>query len=463
MSEAEISDGKPAKPAILPEIRDLVATVVAEVQRRKGQLPMTQSSYIRYSVADDFAYGELGVVANRGLRGERIVKPSWDLAGSIITRDTQSSLQFEAAKNALVGKSGDPGAIDTILSNFVMRLAAKLAADEIQDAEQATADIDSLLYSIAPGPKEHRAKVELLGLILRCPQIELPGLTIRQTRREDLEKDVLDFPRNREVVGSPYPSAIAELSVVCAESTLHNEVIPKLIAMLRLLVVASIKYSGYRVFSRLWGSDGATPWYPGDHTVPPVRSYVAEKDALRMNAFWRQMGQSVPKHLYQPNPSLVDYISIAYERYCAGLLRTDIFEERVANAVMGLEALFLKEKQEVMYRCSLRAARAMSYLGEDAKQVFGLLHDDAYAARNAFAHGDRLSPKKKKKIEAKYGGDSEIVYRSVMNYLRKGLIAAIVGTAKKSAVISSLDESLLDPTSDAPVAAFFASAASIVG
>jgi hypothetical protein len=164
--------------------------------------------------------------------------------------------------------------------------------------------------------------------------------------------------------------------------------------------------------------------------------------------------------LYEPNPSTVDYISIAYERYCAGLLRANIFEERVANAVMGLEAVFLEEKLEVAYRCRLRTARALSYLGEDPKQVFSLL-GDAYDARNAFAHGDRLSEKKRKKIETKRG-DCEIVYRTAMNYLRKALVSSIVGNLGKSALIDLLDQSLVDPTNDGATASFFAPAVSIV-
>jgi hypothetical protein len=173
----------------------------------RAELPVSQTPYIRYTVADDFAYGDLGVVVNRGLTGSRFVKPSWDFAGSLVARDIRGLAQFEAAKHALALMGTEPASTDTLLSNFVGRVAAKVAGREIEDAEQATAEIDNFLDSIRSGPKEQRVKVELLGLILRCPGFRLPDLLIRQTRREDLEKDVLDFPQIREAVGAPYPRA----------------------------------------------------------------------------------------------------------------------------------------------------------------------------------------------------------------------------------------------------------------
>jgi hypothetical protein len=438
------------------EICDLVAKIIAEVERRKGELPMSQILYYRWKVSDDFAYGDNGVVANRGVTGQPFLKQSWEYAGALVANGIVALPEFDAAKKVLANSGAELALIDTFLSNFVMRIAARVAAGEIRDAEQATAEIDNLISSISPGPKEHRAKVELLGLILRCPQIDLPSLIIRQTRREDLEKDVLASGRTREPIGAPYPSAIAELEVVCAESALHNEVLPKLVAMLRLFKVAAVKHCGYRAS---WGT-GTTSWHPGDHTLPTILSYIGDADVPRLKAFWRQLEKSLPKHLYEPSPSTIDYLSVAYERYCAGLLRGDIFEERVANAVMGLEALLMEEKQELTYRCRLRAARALSYLGEDAKHVFDVL-GRAYNARNAFAHGDRLSEKDKKKMGIRYG-DYEVVYRSVMNYLRKALVSSIVGTQKKRALIRALDESLVDPANDGAAAAFFAPAGGIV-
>jgi Apea-like HEPN len=231
--------------------------------------------------------------------------------------------------------------------------------------------------------------------------------------------------------------------------------------MLRLFAVASVNYSVYTYSLGDLTPGKAVASRPGDHSVPLVTARVLTKDEPRVRKFWSMLYPILPSHLYKPtNSGTVDYVRVAYERYCAALLRRDIFEERVANAVMGLEALFLEEKQEVSYRCRLRVARAMSYLGENPRDVFGRLAD-AYRCRNAFAHGDRLSTKNAQKLASRYQ-DQEILYRSAMNYLRKALVASIVGVDKKATLIAMVDESLVDIGNDKELAAVFAPAASVV-
>jgi hypothetical protein len=194
--------------------------------------------------------------------------------------------------------------------------------------------------------------------------------------------------------------------------------------------------------------------------MPMISAPIRPEDEPRLKRFWEEVGRALPKHLYQIQPQKVDHLLVAYERYCAGLLRRDIFEERVANAVMGLEALFLEERQELTYRCRLRVARAMSYLCEDPKDVFHLLAD-AYEARNHFAHGDRLPKKKRIAMESKYK-DPERIYRGVMSYLRKALVATILGGVQKHKLIQLIDDSLVDPGCGEGIAAFFAPAEDVV-
>lgn len=443
------------------ELDDLVAKVKSATQEhtRRGELKPGVAPYIRYKVSADFAYGEDGVVANGGMTGIPYQKLDWTYAGSIVTREVLQSPEFTAAAKALADIAASPELIQTFLSNFVLRLATKFAGDEITD-DHVTDETNRFMDSISPGPKQCGAKVELLGLILREKQVELPGVLIRQTRREDLEKEMLNFPQTLEPVGVPYPGAIAEIKLIGSMQELHDTAVPKLVTMLRLFVVAAVKHRGYRAFFGLAaGSDGSSR-HPGDNSMPMISAAIRSEDEPRLKKFWEEVGRALPKHLYQTPPEKVDHLLVAYERYCAGFLRGDIFEERVANAVMGLEALFLEERQELTYRCRLRVARAMSYLGENPKDVFSLLAD-AYEARNSFAHGDRLPKKKQIAMKSKYN-DPERVYRGVMGYLRKALVATILGGIQKHKLIRLIDNSLVDPSCDRGIAAFFAPAKDIV-
>lgn len=443
-------------PAELSNLVDRVEAAVQEAAAKRALTP-TVAPYIRYKVADDFAYGDTGVVANRGLIGTPFMKLDWTVAGSPIVRPFRESADFSDAQKALESVAANPESVDALLYNFLVRLAAKTADGQITKNEQLAAEAAFFVKSILPGPQECTANVELLGLIMRTPKIDLPGLVLRQPRREDFEKEMPNYPQTREPVGFPYPDLIAEVRLLGTDQEMHNEAIPKLITLLRLFVVAAVKHRGYRVF---YAPMGDSLWHRGDTTMSPVRVPIEPKIVPRLQKFWDLVGRALPKNLYEQPVKTVDHVLIAYERYCAGLLRQDIFEERVANAVMGLEALYLEEKLEVAYRCKLRVARAMSYLNENPKEVFDVL-GDAYDARNAFAHGDRLSTKKQKKLDDKYK-DPEKLYRTVMNYLRKALVSTILGASPKKALIRKIDESLVDPGSDKDIADFFAPAQSVL-
>jgi hypothetical protein len=451
-----------AEAKIPTELSNLVGRIKTVVQERaaKGELVPSQIPYIRYKVAEDFAYGDFGIVANRGMTGTPFKKRDWTFASSLIVGPVRASSDFAAATKALEPIAANASVVDTLLSNFLLRLVTKVAEGQIATDADLAAETVRFLKSISPGPQEYTAKIELLGLIMRTPQIDMPGLVLRQPRREDLEKEMLNFPHTIEPVGSPYPDAIAEVTLVGSQQELHNATIPKLITLLRLFVVAAIKHRGYRAFSGPIGSSGGSSWHPGDNTMSPLRAPIEAATVPYLQKFWDQVGPALPRHLYEQPAGTIDHVHIAYERYCAGLFRQDIFEERVTNAVMGLEALYLEEKQEVAFRCKLRVARAMFYLNEKPKEVFDIL-GDAYEARNSFAHGDRLSPRKQRKLAEKHK-DPEKIHLAVMNYLRKGLVSTILGALPKTSLIKTIDESLADPSDDKAMAGFFAPAQSVL-
>jgi hypothetical protein len=336
-------------------------------------------------------------------------------------------------------------------------LAPRFIAGELLTREEILSEVDKFLEATSSNPSQCVAKVELTGMSLKVPQVQLPAVLLRQTRRDDLEKEVSIFSRGTEAVGFPYPGIIGEISFFGLASEIH-ETVPKLVTMLRLFAVASVNYSAY------WyslSSNSELNHHPGTHSVPPLTALICAEDEPRLKEFWSALDPALPRHLYERIPSgTVDYLRVAYERYCAAILRRDSFEERIANAVMGLEALFLEEKQEVSYRCRLRAARALSYLREDPQEVFDRLRY-AYDARNAFAHGDRLSVKQQRRLATKFP-DGEVLFRSTANYLRKALVAAILGPSKKASLIELLDRALVNPAIDNGISAFFESAAEVV-
>jgi len=121
-------------------------------------------------------------------------------------------------------------------------------------------------------------------------------------------------------------------------------------------------------------------------------------------------------------------------------------EERVSNAVIGLEALFSQETAEVNYRMRLLVTKVLSNLGENATNAFNAL-GHAYGIRSKFAHGDRVSQKDRAKIAEAFGDEKKFEIL-VLNFLRLAQVAVLVSAKSKKDLIELIDLSLLDVDAD---------------
>src|ERR1035441_5100154 len=100
----------------------------------------------------------------------------------------------------------------------------------------------------------------------------------------------------------------------------------------------------------------------GDET-PALETYViAPEDEPLLRKFWQSVTPNLPTDLYDSRRR-ASHITLAYDRYSDGVLQNGIVERRIANAIMGLEALFLKENQEMSYRLGLRVGKLISIVG----------------------------------------------------------------------------------------------------
>jgi len=137
----------------------------------------------------------------------------------------------------------------------------------------------------------------------------------------------------------------------------------------------------------------------GNKCVTPI----TEEDLLKLRKFWQAMSNAMPSSFFELGTAKIDYLTVAYNRYNDSLFQDSVLERKIANAVMGLEALFLKstEVQELVYRLNLRTAKLLGSLGYDPREVKEMV-SDAYRVRNIFAHGGHLGYKEKRKIESKY-------------------------------------------------------------
>ena len=295
-------------------------------------------------------------------------------------------------------------------------------------------------------PLKYGAEVELEGIVLRSEKIEIDtGVTLRQTKIEDLEKEFhiyYGFPTRYPALT---PSAIVNIEFLGRQTNEIQKKVEHTIAMLRLFKIGSVKWTRYRMYS-----DSITDMFArgtmgaGERLTAIEKSLITEKDVLRLKKFWRVMSNALPKNFYESSETKIDHTLNAYNRYKDALLLGGVIEMRIASTMMGLEALFLKptENQELVYRLRLRISKLLSLLGYDPYEVKKIVND-AYDVRSIFAHGGHLSYKKKKKLESKYTNTNNLLL-TVLDYLRISILSMILIPKEKEEFIDLIDDSFVD-------------------
>ena len=249
------------------------------------------------------------------------------------------------------------------------------------------------------------------------------------------------------------PTAVFDIDFLGRGSVaIHNRV-GQAIAILRLFKVGSVKYILLRM-----GSDSITDISGSGELWPinrqPAREHakLGTDDTVDLQGFWQVMERAMPEHLYALAGTKSDFLSIAYARFCDALLENGLTERRIANAVMGLESLFLRasEQQELTYRLGLRVGRLLSVVGYDALTVKEVVKE-GYRVRSAFVHGAAVDRKSKAKIVARFGNLEQMLVL-LLDCLRISLVAVVCGAGDKERLVKVLDDSLLDREKESKLA-----------
>lgn len=217
----------------------------------------------------------------------------------------------------------------------------------------------------------------------------------------------------------------------------------KIIRILRLFKVGSVKFFVIRHFSdSITGMQGAGSIGFGENSGSLERYLVSEQEEKILRNFYQAMEKKIPESFVRPMPDN-SFRDIAYKRYEDALMTNGTIERRIANAIMGLEAIFLIEKeQELSYRLRLRVARLMGFFGFDPFQVKKIIRD-AYGIRSTFVHGGLLTHEKAEELKEKHGTVKNLLLK-VLDYLRISIVFSIFMTIGKPKLLDTIDNSFLD-------------------
>jgi len=281
------------------------------------------------------------------------------------------------------------------------------------------------------------------------------GIVLRQVRKEDYEIEFPFFSLMPEELAFPEPQGFTILEI--EEETTSIEIIREEIELiskiLRLFRIGGVKPVRIAIHSEALAS-GTYKTFPTSILPLTIPSYtIRQKDKDKLKNFWREIEKpllNLPNPTQTPKPGL-EHLFFANTFYEDALLREGRFEEKVARAVMGLEALLLKpiEKQELSYRLRLRTAKLLGLFGFNAIDVKKSIQR-AYDIRSNYAHGGLLSNEDIKDIRSEYNRLEDFLY-SILNYLRLLLITMLICEAseiQKDGLITLLDNSFIDPNQD---------------
>jgi hypothetical protein len=370
-----------------------LAAQVVEIVRKgieTNRFAPDEVPYFRWKLTGDLKYGPRGI-ESKTARGETFSKKIWLRAPIEVYGESQRTAEFRETVEAIARSSSARDAAEQSVTGFTLGLARRCF-----EAQPAPLDagplVEQTVRDLAGEAFRCGAEISLHGLSLESDEVRpAAGIVIRRPTREDLEREVQSFAPFQSTFDSPDPTAIATIELLGTSARDVQRRIEKLITLLRLFKPASVQYSSYALFS-----DSVMSTFIGG-MIRQGRPYATYETAQlqadetrRLSLFFQSMDPILPVSLYDQAGGTADYITIAYERYAAALTRPGFEEELLANAVMGLEALLVREGQEVAYRLRLRAAKLLSCLGEDPIAVSTVL-GDAYGVRNIFSHGDRLS------------------------------------------------------------------------
>jgi len=454
------------KQDLISALKQLALRIKTEVgdSRSKGMIQPEDEIYQRWKV-DELKYTEKGVEKCTS-HAEYVTKKSWFRASTKIEESIKKTDAHSSAARLLTKALGRKNRTTHYLERFRGELISKyLGETKLRDAEVDVL-VANFLKDIDGEPLKYGARIDLDGIIIIPKSINLrigdTSIILRQTMVEDIERE---FPVYGFAMKPLFttPSAILEIEFLGRQVNEIQIRVEQAITILRLFKVGSVKYSSYHMHSEsitdlmASGIVGA-----GERVGALDKSQIRKEDVPRLKTFWQSMIKSLPQSFYEFGETRLDHMTIAYKRYCDSLLQNGVFERRIANAVMGLESLFLKggEMQELIYRLSMRIAKIFVLLGHDSYKVKDIV-GDAYKVRSLFVHGAHLSYKQKRKLNREYG-DIRSFLLSLLDYLRISIIVMIFMKKEKEEFLDLIDDSLVDHDKDTQLTNLLTSAKSFI-
>ncbi|KKG75489.1 HEPN domain-containing protein [Methanosarcina mazei] len=426
---------------VLDSLSDLVVTIktTIEAERINGNIQPQEEIY-KHFIVDEFHYD--GEFPSIEAHCEDISTNTWFKAQNKIhelIKKTKIYYTVEDCLNSITNRKSNSNTLDEL----VFRLIHTYFSEKEKFDRKAEELSLNYIRELKGMPIKYFGTVYLQGVVLELDQIQInDNVLLRRAKKEDFEYNApaeYFVPRSFDY---HFSSAFLEIEIYgIGPVNLQNE-ISKLIVLLRLFKIGGITVIKYRIDSESFFSISGGTISSMYSDISFGKYTINEEHVIPLKHFWNLIYTLIPTHLYEQNK--VDHISIAYQHYTDSQTRKGILEQRIATAIMGLEAVLLKsdEKSELSYRLGIRTAKIFSIFSKNSIDIREAVKD-AYHVRSVFLHGDKLPDSKKKKLTSKYG-DLTNLFEKILDCLRDLLIMSFMVDIDKEKFIDLIDDSFID-------------------
>ena len=405
-----------------------------------GLLPVLAVPFEHIEISG-FCYDEKGATYTQSSHETRF-KNDWRRAALDIGEVIHKSELYSAISKYLQASYSYPH-IPTLLQQYTFQLFDILLQYQPQviDFNAVEAHQERFVRDLKQTTHPVLATVYLSGLTLESEQINLDTHTIlRQTRVTDREsrKQHSDFPM------IPFPSSVLEFRYErhYNDYQVVHEAIRRYTKLLRLFHPCSIQRDYFQMdMDTVTAPRKMHSNYSWPLSVWHIY-YLTRPQEAAMLHFLQNFKLPANLIALEKKP---DYISTAHDRYREALCSIAPIEQRIANAIMGLEALLSDSLMELSFRLSCRTAKLVGLVGYDALKVkrdLGM----AYTIRSNYAHGGFIDAKERKKIETKFEPLDSFAM-TLIDYLRALFIISTQIAISKKDLLQLIDDSFVDSQS----------------
>lgn len=407
---------------------------------RKGDIKKIEvnENYLRYKVTN-FRYSIEEGVKTDGIRGSQVTEKRF-----IFKHDSEKIIKQSQQYKDLIVALKNKFNIDK-LEYDVNLFLGRLTNDYLDNNRIDENLINIFLKELNDKPVKIFAKAEIDGITLESDSIDISkSVRLRRVKIEDIEKDEPIYPHPfTSGHFMHYVSAIMEISKYGHTAAELQKDIEKYITILRLFKVGSVYYISYKMSSE------AISYFVGgtvttNLTFPSAISYIIyNKDLDKLKNFFHELDMVLPEKFYGWEDSVGnEHLFFAYKRYWEAISTKGSYEQQMANSIIGLEALYLNDSQEISRFLRLRISKFLSLAGFEPYRIRKVLRD-AYEVRSYFIHGNQLSYKIRRKLQDKYATENNLL-SEVLDYLRVSIVLLLILKKQKDELIDLIDDIFID-------------------